>query len=185
MNKIIYSLVLYFFFTNFVYGNVKLKIIENLKKAENLSFKFKQTVSGKDEQGECIIKYPKKIYCQYNLRHNKILVSNGKSLVIKSDKNRQYYRYSLKNTPLNFLLDKNFLIQEIKKLNKKIINNKYINFSFQKNNYDINIFFNKEDYNLIGWQTEDIYQNLAVTYIYNLEVNKNINEKLFILPDMH
>ena len=34
----------------------------------------------------------------------------------------------------------------------------------------------------MGWQTEDIYKNLAVTYIYNLKINEKINEKLFLLP---
>ena len=35
--------------------------------------------------------------------------------------------------------------------------------------------------NLIGWQTEDIYQNLVVTFIYNIQKNKNIDNKLFKL----
>ena len=46
----------------------------------------------------------------------------------------------------------------------------------------INIFFSKENLDLIGWQTEDIYQNLSVTYIYDLEINNNIDEKIFELP---
>ena len=46
----------------------------------------------------------------------------------------------------------------------------------------INVFFDKNSYDLIGWQTEDIYQNLVVTYIFNAKKNSNINNKIFKLP---
>ena len=41
-----------------------------------------------------------------------------------------------------------------------------------------------ENLNLIGWQTEDIYQNLTVTYIYDVEINKKIDNKIFNLPKL-
>ena len=145
-----------------------------------MSCSFIQTIGGKDERGDCTIQYPKKIFCKYESRINKILVSNGKSLVIKND--RQYYRYPLKSTPLEFILNKNFLIKKIEtsKLNKT--NDKYFYFEIDEENNKINIFFNKENFKLVGWQVEDIYQNLAVTYIFNAEINKNIDEKIFKLP---
>ena len=59
------------------------KIIENLQNTKNLNFNFEQNINGKIENGNCTIQYPKKIYCKY-LKNNKILVSNGKSLVIKT-----------------------------------------------------------------------------------------------------
>ena len=34
----------------------------------------------------------------------------------------------------------------------------------------------------MGWQTEDIYQNLVITFVYNIEKNKNIDQKFFKLP---
>ena len=46
-------------------------------------------------------------------------------------------------------------------------------------------FFDKNSYNLVGWQTEDIYQNLAVTFIFNIKKNLNIDQKLFVLPRQH
>tara|TARA_B100001123_G_scaffold33521_1_gene34904 strand:+ start:311 stop:481 length:171 start_codon:yes stop_codon:yes gene_type:complete len=46
----------------------------------------------------------------------------------------------------------------------------------------INIFFDKNSYDLIGWQTEDIYQNLVVTYIFNVKKNFNVDKKIFKLP---
>ena len=55
-------------------------------------------------------------------------------------------------------------------------------FSIEENNQTLNIFFDKNNYNLIGWQTEDIYQNLTITYIYDLKVNQNIEDEIFKLP---
>ena len=86
------------------------KIIENLKNTENLNFKFEQNINGKIENGKCIIQYPKKIYCQYLQNNNKVLVSNGKSLVVKTI--TSFYRYPLQKTPLNLILDKNYLIKK-------------------------------------------------------------------------
>ena len=83
------------------------KIIEKLQNTENLRFNFEQSINGKVENGNCTIQYPKKIYCKYQ-KNNKILVSNGKSLVIKT--RTSFYRYPLNKTPLNLILDKNFLI---------------------------------------------------------------------------
>ena len=81
-------------------ANNKNKIIENLKNTKNLNFEFEQNINGKIENGNCTIQYPKKIYCNYQ-KNNKILVSNGKSLVIKT--RTSFYRYPLNKTPLNLI----------------------------------------------------------------------------------
>ena len=118
----------------------------------------------------------------YDNRNKKIIVSNGKSLAIKNQASNQYYLYSLKKTPLELLLDKKFLIQEIKNSKSRIIDNKYINFKIVKNNNEVNIFFDKKNLSLLGWQTEDIYQNLVITYIYKIRYNQMIDKKIFKLP---
>ena len=141
-----------------------------------------QNINGKDESGECIISYPRKIHCKYKLRFNKTIISNGNSLVITSDKNNQYYRYSLKDTALNLLLDKKYILEKMGILKGSLIDDKFFLFSIEENNQTLNIFFDKNNYNLIGWQTEDIYQNLTITYIYDLKVNQNIEDKIFKLP---
>ena len=185
MNKIIFYFFISLFLFNHSHASIKEKILLNFKKINNLSFNFKQTIDGKDEIGNCTIKYPKKIYCSYKLKNKKILVSNGKSVVIKSDKNNQYYRYFLKNTPLNIILDKDLIIEKMKKVELKNINEKYYNFSIINGDNIIDIYFDSKNYNLIGWKTEDIYQNLVVTFIYDIKINKKINDKIFKLPKMY
>ena len=80
------------------------------------------------------------------------------------------------------MLDKEYLISKMKILEPREIDSKYLNFKFFENNNEINVFFDKKSLNLIGWQTEDIYQNLAVTFISSVKINQKINNKIFILP---
>ena len=148
----------------------------------NLSFNFVQTIGDKNENGKCIIQYPKKIKCEYNNSSKKILVSNGSSLVIKNTNSKNYYIYPLRETPLVFLLDKEYLISKMNILEPREIDGKFISFKILQNNNEINIFFDKKSLNLIGWQTEDIYQNFSVTFISSIKINQEINDKIFILP---
>ena len=178
MLKYYFIFIFFILFSNTQASN-KNKIIENLQNTKNLSFKFEQNINGKVENGNCIIQYPKKIYCKY-IKNNKILVSNGKSLVIKT--RTSFYRYPLKKTPLNLILDKNFLIKKIGNLKEQILDKTYINFEIVENDNEINIFFDDQTFNLIGWQTKDIYQNVNVTYLYSIKVNQQIDKNLFKLP---
>ena len=183
MKKILF-LFLLINFNNIALSSIKENVINNLINTDNLSFKFEQNINGKVETGNCIIEYPKKIFCKYEKSNNKIIVANGKSVVIKTNKG-SYYRYSIKTTPLNYILDKNFLIKEIQKLNERIIDEKFINFTILKDKNEINIFFDIRNFDLIGWQTIDIYQNLNITYLSSLKKNQKLKKDIFILPEIN
>ena len=161
-------------------ASIKENIIQNLENIDNLTFEFEQNIGGKTEKGNCILEYPKKIYCKYDLGNQKIMVSNGKSLVIKTSSS--YYIYPIDKTPLSQILDKKYLLSKIENLEFKNINNKFINNKFFENENEINIFFDRDTYNLIGWQTVDIYQNLSITYLSSFIKNKQINKNIFLLP---
>ena len=178
-------LLLLFFILISLESNAAIKsdIIRNLKNINNISFEFEQNINGKIESGNCIIEYPKKIFCNYNLENKKILVSNGRSLVIKTL--NSYYIYPLEKTPLNFILNKDFLLKKILNSKEKIIDNKFINYNFYENENKINVFFDKNTFNLIGWQTLDIYQNLSITYINSIVKNKKLKKNLFKLPNQN
>ena len=179
-----FRVLIVFFILNFynpVFSSTKEKIISQMLFTNNLSFDFIQTINNKNENGRCIIKYPGKIWCEYDNSNKKIIVSNGKSLVIKNRNSGGYY-YPLKKTPLEFLLDKKYLISKISILEPREIDNKYLNFTIKENNNEINIFFNKKNLNLVGWQIEDIYQNLSITFISSVKKNQKIDNKIVILP---
>ena len=182
MRKNLILLFFVFFFTEVLASNKK-NIIQNLNNIENLSFNFEQNINGKIENGNCIIQYPKKIFCRYNQGNKKILVSNGKSLVIKTLSS--YYIYPIEKTPLSLILDKNYIIKKINESNENFINEKFINFKFIENENEVRIFFSKKNYNLVGWQTIDIYQNLSITYLSSILKNTKINKNIFKLPEQN
>mgnify|MGYP001352186557 CR=1 FL=1 len=161
-------------------AGIKNKIVQNLNNTKNLDFRFEQNINGKIENGNCTIEYPKKIFCEYARSNNKILVSNGKSLVIKT--RTSYYRYPLEKTALNLVLDKNFLISKIHNLEERIVDNDLINFKILEGNEEINLFFNNQTYDLIGWQNTDIYQNFNITFLSSIRKNRVLSKNLFKIP---
>jgi|TARA_B100001540_G_C15632543_1_gene562822 outer membrane lipoprotein-sorting protein len=179
MLKYFYSFIILFLITN-SFANNKENIVSNLKNTNSINFKFEQNINQKIEKGNCTVQYPKKIFCKYESSNDKILVSNGKSLVIKT--RVSYYRYPLEKTPLNLILDKNFLINRIQNLEEKIIDESYLNYTIIENDNEINIFFDNKTFNLIGWQTKDIYQNINITFLSSIRRNEEINVDLFKLP---
>ena len=126
--KKLYLIIFIILFSTSSTATIKENIIKNLEKINNISFNFEQNINGKIENGKCVILYPKKINCVYNSNTKKILVSNGRTLVIKTLNG--YYLYPLEKTPLNLILDKNFLINKIINIKERIIDNKFVNYNF-------------------------------------------------------
>ena len=177
MKYIIFILI--FFYPINIFASSKELIKNKLQETNNISFKFIQKIGKKTEKGECVILYPKKILCKYDDIYNKILVSNGRSLVINSKKISNYLRYKLKDTPLNLILDKKFLISKLDQVEVVQENDETFSFEITHNNNLLNIFFDKQNYEIKGWTTTDIYQNKVETKLLNIEVNIMIDEKLF------
>jgi Outer membrane lipoprotein-sorting protein len=172
-------IILLIFIQNVAIASTKLNIIENLKEINNIKFNFIQKIGKKTESGSCIISYPKKILCRYEDLYKKILVSNGKSLIINSNKNNQHASYPLKKTPLNFILDKEFLIKKINESYEKNSNANEYSLNIKYENNLITVYFNNNDFNILGWETTDIYQNKVETLISNVEKNIDIDLNIF------
>ena len=174
-----YYLLFLLLFPISVYASTKNNIKNNLNNTNNAYFKFIQKIDKKVEKGECKILYPKKIYCKYEDVFEKVLASDGKSLVINSKKHKGYMRYNIKSTALNLLLDKTFLIKRIDEINRLQENGEAYFFNIQFNNMIVTVFFDKTDFNLIGWKTVDSYQNKVETKLFNIKTNIMIDEKIF------
>ncbi len=177
MKYIIFILI--FFYPLNILASSKQLIKNKLEETNNISFKFIQKIGKKTEQGKCIISYSKKILCKYDDIYNKILVSNGRSLVINSKKIKNYLRYRLKDTPLDLILDKKFLIDKLDQVETIEENDETFSFKIAHNNNLLNIFFDKISYEIKGWTTTDIYQNKVETKLFNIEINMMIDENLF------
>ena len=176
--KYIFFILIFFYPLN-IFASSKELIKNKLQETHNISFNFIQKIGDRTEKGECIILYPKKILCKYDDTYNKILVSNGRSLVINSKKISNYLRYNLKDTPLNLILDKKFLLDKIDHVETIKENDETFSFKIAHNNNLLNIFFDKVNYKIKGWTTTDIYLNKVETKLSNVETNIMIDERLF------
>ncbi len=87
--------------------------------------------------------------------------------------------YQLKDTPLNLILDKKFLLEKLDQVEVIQENDETFYFEIIHDNNLLNIFFDKNNYDIKGWTTTDIYQNSVETKLFNIEVNMMIDEKTF------
>ena len=99
-------ILVYLLFINIVYADLKKNLINKLISTETLIFDFKQKIDKKEESGNCFIKYPLLIKCNYQNTKQKTLISNGKTVAIIKKKYKKIYYYPLKSTPLFIILDK-------------------------------------------------------------------------------
>ena len=182
--KIFFFLIVFILSSQKSFSSPKEKIVNNFNKINNISFEFQQKIADKIESGKCYIKYPKLIYCLYDNKDKKEMVSNGRTLVIKNNRYNKTYIYPLKTTPLEYILNKEFILNKIKNLEPKV-NNNTIEFLIATKKKLISIFFDSKTYDLAGWKTIDIYQKEVIFQINNLEKNINIDENRFKLPSLN
>ena len=179
------KIIIFFFILinlNAVNASPNIEIANNFKKINSLKFNFVHKIdNNKSEKGECIILYPKKIFCSYNDIYNKVLVSNGKSLVISSDKTKNYSIYPLDKTALNLILDKKLIISKIYELKEDIDYPFFYVFNVNYENVSIKVFFDKKNLDLVGWETRDIYQNIMQTFISDIQKNIKVDNKIFVI----
>ena len=172
-----------FISSSFVHAEIKDKLIKKIQDTQTLVFEFKQKIADKIETGNCIIKYPKLLRCDYNdKKYQKRLISNGRTLAVIQRRYKKIFYYSLKTTPLYFILDKEYLIDFLNKNEFTLLDNNLIKYEISEKNKKFNIFFDGNSQNLKGWSTEDIYKNNVEFLIINLKTNIPINNKLFNIP---
>ena len=177
MRLVLISFLLLFLTISKANSDITKEVVKTLEKSNNYTFKFIQKINKKRETGNCILVFNRKINCKYD-NSNKILISDGKNLIIKNNNSDIPNFYKLKNTSFYKVLDKKFLIDQLKIRNVKEENgNLFIDLNHQ--NVDIKVFFDKEKLYLKGWETTDIYNNSVSTKIFIREVNKIIDENLF------
>ena len=158
-------------------SDITKQIINTLAKSNNYEFRFTQNINKKKETGKCILLFNRKINCKYD-NSGKILISDGKNLIIKNKNSDIPNFYNLKNTTFYKILDKQYLISELHKSNIKDKNEEiFVHLNYK--DISIKIFFDKKQLFLKGWETTDIYNNSVFTEINVLEVNKIIDEDLF------
>ena len=70
------SFIIYFLSINVSSADLQKDIVNKLLETETLVFDFKQKISDKEETGNCFIKYPLLMKCNY--KNSKVLYPNDK-----------------------------------------------------------------------------------------------------------
>ena len=106
MRTIFLILIIFFIFAQ-KHAYTEPKIIKKISEIENFTFDFEQLINDKKETGNCIISFNNKMMCKYD-ETGKLIVSNGKPLLIKTKAQILRILIKLKILTLNIFLIKNF-----------------------------------------------------------------------------
>ena len=176
------AIFFYFFLLNNSQANFQEQLINRYKEINTLSFKFTQKIGDKIEIGNCYIKYPLLMKCEYP-KKKKSIIANGKTLAIVKRRYKKIYYYPLKKTPLFYLLNKENILNLIQNYEPTLINSNIIKYEYTDvNSNKINILFNKNSLDLSGWKTIDAYSNEVSFLIKNIKTNILIKNKIFKIP---
>ena len=174
---------IYLFSVNVSLADLQKNLINKLTATKTLSFDFKQKISDKEEIGNCFIKYPLLMKCNYQNFKQKSVMSNGKTVAVIKKKYKKIYYYPIKLTPLFFILKKEKIINLIRKNKPTKINSSLIEFEFiDKKTNRIKILFDKNSLEFKGWETKDAYSNNVSFTINNLKTNNQIIDDFFKIP---
>ena len=179
-------LVCIFFFNFYLNGNTSEKqyIIDRLLEINNFSFSFEQVTKEKVETGNCILEFDRKLRCNYDDKLQKEIIINNKTLVILHKRYDKIYFYPISKSVFLNILSKDKLIILIKE-SDLILNENIELVYFDKNQKLIRIFFNKKDFELIGWAIEDEFQNNINFSLKIDNINNNINKNYFKIPTLN
>ena len=182
--KSILTLLIFIFSINTtnLIANTKLEIVNNLNNIETLKFDFVQISFDKKENGICFLKRPHFLKCIYEDKNKKELIVNRRNLVIYHKRYNKTYYYPVSKSYFIDILDKkkfeNLILDGDLSLNEEIFKIKYST----ENKGEIIFFFNKENFNLSGWEIIDLNGNHTSFKIDNLNKNQDLNNKLFSIP---
>ena len=154
------------------------KIIKIISETKNFAFDFKQLINDKKETGNCIISFNNKMLCKYD-ETGKLIVSNGNTLLIKNENSNFANTYKTENTYFRYVLNKEFLISKIDE--NVIEKEKNFLLSINEQSNQLNIFFDKNNYLIKGWETIDLYGNKVKSNIIVKKINQELSDNIFSL----
>ena len=181
--KFIYTLLFIIFnFHNSVVANEKVNIINKLEGINSLKFNFEQKTNELVEIGICYLVFPNKLKCKYEDNKQKELIINKSRLAITQKRYNKTFYYSIKKSPFLKILNKNQLIELIKKSELVLKNNQIYLINTENESNKITLLFDRNNFNLTGWEIEDQFKNNIVFLIEILSINEDINLKKFEIP---
>jgi outer membrane lipoprotein-sorting protein len=169
-------------FCNQLNASEKNKIIENLKKINSLQFNFTQLSSDGQENGSCILIYPKKMRCIYEDQKKEVIIKDDYLYLINKEENKNY-NYSIRDTPLGVILDKEGLIEKLSNIEKFNVTNNFIIATVDISSTEsVDIYFEPKNFTILGWRIKNYEKSTLEFMMKNIKVNINSDEK-FQIPN--
>ena len=169
-------------FCNRLNASEENKIIENLKKINSLQFNFTQLSSDGQENGSCILIYPKKMRCIYEDQKKEIIIKDDYLYLINKEENKNY-NYSIKDTPLGVMLDKESLIEKLSNIEKFNISNNFIIATVDISSVEsVDIYFEPKNFTILGWRIKNYDKSTLEFMMKNIKINFISDEK-FQIPN--
>ena len=162
----------------------KQSIINRLSEINNFTFNFEQITKEKIETGNCLLVFDNKLRCSYDGKMQKEIIINNKTLVVLQNRYNKIIFYPISKSPLVNILNKNKLINLIQE-SDLVINDKIELIYLDKNQMKIKVFFEKKNYQLVGWLTEDQFQNEIYFSLKIEKTNSEIDLKNFKIPTLN
>ena len=182
INLILLTVLFCLFFSDYSKANFQEKIIKKYEIINTLYFDFTQKIGDKVESGNCYIKYPLLMKCDYPKKKKSIIV-NGKKFAIVKKRYKKIYHYPLKKTPLFYLLKKENILNLVQNYEPIIIDSNILEYELIENNSNkLKIFFDKNSLELLGWKMVDAYSNEVSFFLKNTETNILIKNEIFKIP---
>jgi len=160
------------------------KITNKFNDINNIQFDFIQTNNGLIEKGSCYLSYTKKLICRYLGDEQKEIIIKNNTLIVIKKKYQKIYYYRMANSVFATILDKKKIIKQVNQIRKIKIedNNFVIEFKNNENATSVQLFINKDTFNIAGWKTAGYDQQPITFIIKNNQTNVNTKEK-FEVPD--
>ena len=161
------------------------EIAKKLNETKNIVFSFEQISNNLNEKGECYLLFPGNLKCIYLGDEGKEILVKDNSLYIIKHKFKRSYRYPIKNSAFNIVLNKSKILENLKTINPSKIGTQNDNYFYEVRTDDgvfVKIFFNKKSKILKGWETISYNQETVKFNIINPKINTEFKEK-FILPN--
>ena len=164
-------------------ANEKSKILDQLENLNSLEFTFKQVINDKIEDGNCLLKFPGKLKCNYFDDKQKEIVINKKRLAITQKRYNKTYYYPMSKSPFLNILYKEKLLEIVKngKIEKK---DQIIKLVYLDEN-EINVLFDKNSLDLKGWEIVDQYNNNINFSLNIISVNDVYKKGTFKIPEIN
>ena len=120
--------------------------------------------------------------CEYPNK-KKIIIADGKRFAIVQKRYKKVYYYSLKKTPLFYILDKENILNLMRDYEPSEFDINIIGYEIIENNSNkLQIFFDKKSLDILGWKTIDAYYNEVNFLIRNVKKNISVEKIIFKIP---